>query len=117
MATDLTMTAHFAAKQGNPLRVLPVRNTATSGVPEGVGGIASTRFVPPKEGLKHIVKHFTLATTGDYFDLGRPVISAAVVFEGAVTGNVAWDPDSATGRITVTASGAGTGWLHIWYNG
>jgi hypothetical protein len=104
-AAALTMTAEGAAKQGSSLRCIPIRNTATSGVPEDVD---------VKEGLKHTVKHFTLVTTADWFDLGRPVRSAAVVFEGAITGNVAWDPDSATGRIVVTASAGGTGWLHIW---
>jgi hypothetical protein len=103
----VTETAVAAAKQGDPLRVIPIRNTATSGVAEDVD---------VKEGLRHIVKHVTLAATADTYTYGRPVRSAAFVCEGAITGNVSWDPDDATGVCTIAISGggAGTGWLHIW---
>lgn len=103
----VTQTATYAAKQGDPLRMIPLRTTLTSGVAETVGA---------KEGLKHVLKHVTLAATGDTYTYGRPVVSAAFHAEGAITGNVSWDPDDSTGVCTIAISGggAGSGWLHIW---
>jgi hypothetical protein len=104
----VTETAVAAAKQGDPLRVIPIRNTDT--------GTGVAEDVDVKEGLRHIVKHVTLAATADTYTFGRPVRSAAFHAEGAITGNVTWDPDDATGICTIAISGggAGSGWLHIW---
>jgi len=103
----VTVTAPYTAYQGDPLRVVPIRNTATSGPAEDVSW---------KEGLKHIVLKVTLAATGDTYALGRPVVSSAFHAAGGLTGNVAWDPDDATGTIAIAISGGagGAGWLHIW---
>jgi hypothetical protein len=102
----VTETAPYAAKQGEPLRVLPIRNTATSGVAEDVD---------VKEGLRSICKHVTLAATGDTYTYGRPVRSAFFHAEGGITSDVAWDPDDSTGVVTIGISGGagGTGWLLI----
>jgi len=103
----VTVYTPYTDYQGNPLRVVPIRNTATSGPAEDVG---------PKEGLRHICLKVTLAATADTYTYGRPVVSAAFHEINGETSDVAWDPDDATGVITIAISGggAGAGWLHIW---
>jgi hypothetical protein len=108
MAAEVTLTAPYEAKQGDPLRCIPIRNTDT--------GTGVAEDVDVKGGLRHICLHASLAATADFYTFGRTVKSAAFHAEGGLTSDVTWDPDDSTGKITIAISGggAGTGWLHIW---
>lgn len=108
MAAEVTVTAPYAAYQGDPLRVVPIRNTDTS-----AGRAEDVTF---KEGLRHICLKVTLAATADFYTYGRPVVSAAFHAVGVITSDVAWDPNDSTGKIDIAISGGagGAGWLHIW---
>jgi len=104
---EVTVTGPYESYQGNPLRVIPIRNTTSSGQAEDVDS---------KEGLRHIVLRIYVATTGDSYIYGRPVRSAAFHSADGNTSDVEWDPSDELGSITIAIGpkGSGYGWLHIW---
>lgn len=103
---NVTVGTPGAALVGDPLRGVPIRTTATSGLPENISGT--------KEELIHRVFYFSAWNSGDYFDLGRAVRSAVFTPSIDATQQALWDPDLATGRIFVNTDGASAGWLHVW---
>ncbi len=104
----VTLGTPHTALNGDPLKVIPIRNTATSGVPEDV---------TPRHGLQHICLYFSSVANANTFAFGRPIVCCAYVDTNANTVRPDWDPDDSTGTVTFTEAGVGasTGYLHIWY--
>ena len=98
----------YTTDSGDPLRVIPVRETTgSSGRPDTVAF---------KEGLKHQCLYFGPTASvnvddADTYTFGKIVRSAAFEPETAGAVSCAWDPDDSTGVITFTCSAANqTGW-------
>jgi len=102
---ELTPHATTFAKPTEKLQCIPIRAATTSGRPDDT---------ERKEGLLHTVHYFSAVANTNTYDFGMPVRSAAFAPSSATTVRPDWDPDDADGTITFAASGASTGWLHVW---